>query len=89
VDRNKELQQVSDHFVMCGMKTGLGDFTAEVRRNNIFKPSQTSRCRPTPQTARSLGSVGNNLCAADNSLSVGFIVIRLIGIHGEQQTVGK
>jgi hypothetical protein len=23
---------------MCGMKNGLGDFTAEVRRNNIFKP---------------------------------------------------
>ena len=35
----EELQQVFDHFPKYDMKILLGDFKAEVGRENIFKPT--------------------------------------------------
>jgi len=35
----EELQQVFDHFPKYHMKMLLGDFTAKVGRENIFKPT--------------------------------------------------
>ena len=36
----EELEQVFDHFPKYDMKILLGDFNAEVGRDNIFKPTK-------------------------------------------------